>query len=214
MPRTAVRTRFEGLYGRPLSADFLETWNLPSYGAGAPPRDHNRDKFIDRPETECDEETLIKIEEAYVNENRILSITNKGVPALPIELMGRLTTLTELNLHNNKLSALPVTICQLSSLTKVPTACSRALVCVLLCAVCAVSQRMLTWVVKHARSLQLYASFNQITEFPAELTVLPQLLNLDLSHNKYHETPLVLSLLRALLQSVGCNLFIPRRGGG
>lgn len=115
---TAVRTRFEGLYGRPLSADFLETWNLPSYGAGAPPRDHNRDKFIDRPETECDEETLIKIEEAYVNENRILSITNKGVPALPIELMGRLTTLTELNLHNNKLSALPVTICQLSSLTK------------------------------------------------------------------------------------------------
>lgn len=115
---TAVRTRFEGLYGRPLSADFLETWNLPSYGAGGPPRDHNRDKFIDRPETECDEDTLIKIEEAYVNENRILSITNKGIPALPIELMGRLTTLTELNLHNNKLSALPVTICQLSSLTK------------------------------------------------------------------------------------------------
>jgi hypothetical protein len=53
-------------------------------------------------------------------------------------------------------------------------------------AVCAVSELMLIRVVKHARSLQLYASFNQITEFPAELTVLPQLLNLDLSHNKYH----------------------------
>jgi Leucine-rich repeat (LRR) protein len=33
--------------------------------------------------------------------------------------------------------------------------------------------------------VQLYASYNQITEFPAELTNLSGLLNLDLSHNKY-----------------------------
>lgn len=45
--------------------------------------------IIARPtEEECDEETLLKIEGAYVNENSILSITHKGILQLPFQLMG------------------------------------------------------------------------------------------------------------------------------
>jgi Leucine-rich repeat (LRR) protein len=114
--RIAAKARFEQLYGRPLSEDFLITWDLPKGGPQTPVAGSS---VIVRPDTECDDETLIAIEEAYVNESRILNITHKGIPSLPVELMGRLTTLTELNLHNNKLSSLPATIGQLSSLTKV-----------------------------------------------------------------------------------------------
>jgi hypothetical protein len=84
--RVQARTKFEHLYGAPLGDEFIEEWELPKYDAmGCAVAAAE----ITRPNrSECDKVTLIKLEEAYINENRILNLTHKYLHVLPAALLG------------------------------------------------------------------------------------------------------------------------------
>ena len=116
-----------------------------------------------------------------------LELTEAGLTgAVPAEI-GRLTSLTVLDLGGNKLTSLPAEIGQLTSLTELSLFCNKL--------------TTLPAEIGQLTSLEsLYLSRNQLTSLPAEIGQLTSLTELHLSGNRLTTVPYEIGLITSLVR--------------
>ena len=117
-----------------------------------------------------------------------LRITGKGLTELSVSI-GKLSTLTDLNINYNKLNSLPEEIGQLTKLEQLHAYCNNI-------------TEIPTQLSKLVNITDISLCYNKIIHFPKELCQLSNLLYIDMSSNKITEIPKEIGMLTSLKQMI------------